>query len=122
MVNNNQEAGKWLKKAEQDIDTAQYNLIGSKFEAAAFFAQQSAEKALKALFILKHKRLWKNHDLVMLGEKVGAPKQILKICDKINPHYIVTRYPIEAEYRTEDVETVVKNSKKILKWAKSQLK
>ncbi|MBI2675183.1 MAG: HEPN domain-containing protein [Candidatus Aenigmarchaeota archaeon] len=42
---------KWLWKAEKDFATAMYNFEGGKLDAAAFYSQQSAEKALKALQI-----------------------------------------------------------------------
>jgi len=37
----------WLEEAEHDIDVAEYNLEGNMLDAAAFFSQQAAEKALK---------------------------------------------------------------------------
>ena len=51
------EIKKWLKKGKSDIITAKYNLDGNKLDAAAFYCHQAAEKALKALYILKYKRL-----------------------------------------------------------------
>lgn len=52
------EVEKWIKKAEKDLVTARVDLNNKEYEAAAFFSHQAAEKALKALYILKFKRLW----------------------------------------------------------------
>jgi len=48
-----EEAEIWWKQALEDLDTAKFNFSGRKFDAAAFFAQQATEKALKALYINK---------------------------------------------------------------------
>jgi len=45
------EAEEWWGKARKDLETADYNLKGNMLDAAAFFAQQAAEKALKSLQI-----------------------------------------------------------------------
>jgi HEPN domain-containing protein len=50
---------KWVVKAERDLSDAEFNLINGRYEVAAFLAHQASEKALKALYILKFKRLWK---------------------------------------------------------------
>ena len=55
------EVREWIKKAERDLSNAEYNLQGKRFEVTAFLAHQAAEKALKALYILRFKRLWKTH-------------------------------------------------------------
>ena len=47
------EAEKWWEKAKKDLVTAEYNLKGDMLDAAAFFAQQAVEKALKSLEIKK---------------------------------------------------------------------
>lgn len=43
----------WFLQTEADLDSAEYNLAGGKYYAAVIFAQQAAEKALKAVYILK---------------------------------------------------------------------
>jgi HEPN domain-containing protein len=46
------EGRRWLLQAEQDLDDARYNLEGDRYHLACF-AQQSAEKALKAFFYVR---------------------------------------------------------------------
>jgi len=60
------EVKNWLEQAEHDIEVAEYNLKGNMLDAAAFYSQQAAEKALKSLYILKLNELWKVHDLVRI--------------------------------------------------------
>lgn len=117
-----EEVNEWLDKAEHDLDTAEVNLNNERFDAAAFFAHQAAEKALKALYILKYKRLWKIHDLVELGRKINLPQGILQACDALNPHYIDTRYPIGSNYDKDIAEEALNNAKMVVKWVKEETK
>lgn len=114
------EAKIWLKKAEEDLITAEVCLKNGRFEAAAFFSQQAAEKALKFIYISKFKRLWKVHDLKVLGEKVGAPNEVLELCDSLNPAYVETRYPISVEYDEEMANDALNNAEKVIKWVKEK--
>ena len=58
----------WLRKSERDMLAAEVNFKQGLFEESAFFSHQAAEKALKALYIKKFKRLWKVHDLRALAQ------------------------------------------------------
>lgn len=84
------ESKRWLEQAQYDLETAQGNLEIRKYYASAFFSQQAAEKALKALAIEKTRELPKTHSLIELGN-------ILKIKDddliELTPEYTLTRYP-----------------------------
>lgn len=105
-----------------DLDTARYNLDGSKYDVAAFFAQQATEKALKALYILKLNDLWKIHDLVRLARKVEAPDNIIELCAKITPGYTTTRYPdIGRTYDGTEVEELLASAKEVLEWVERNL-
>lgn len=65
-----EEIKKWFEQAEKDFNTAKYNISGGNLEAGAFFLQQSAEKALKVLYIKKFRKLLKTHDLILLARKL----------------------------------------------------
>ena len=43
------EAGRWLQAAEDDLRFARFAANGGFFAQACFFAQQAAEKAVKAV-------------------------------------------------------------------------
>jgi len=118
-----QDAKNWFKQAEKDFDTAKFNLDGEKIEAGVFFLQQSAEKALKAVYIKKFNNLLKVHDLVLLARKVNAPKNILEFCKELGPAYQYTRYPdipqIKDLYKITD--KFIEYARDILKWAKKNI-
>ncbi len=117
------ETQKWLWRAEKDFETAKYNFKGSRLDAAAFYSQQSAEKALKALQIERLGRFDKIHDLIKLAESVNAGRIILDFCDKISPAYFVSRYPdIEEEYDRLEVEEILDACREVLEWTKKELR
>jgi len=76
-----------MKKSEKDLNTAKFNINSGEIEASAFFLQQSAEKALKALLIKRTKKLIRTHDLVILSKKLNAPEKIIKHCEKLTTLY-----------------------------------
>jgi len=77
----------WIKKAEEDFDTANFNFGGNKTDAGLFYLQQAAEKALKALCIKKRRELAKTHDLVLLSPSLSAPDSIVNLCTLLTPLY-----------------------------------
>lgn len=113
----------WLNQAEKDFDAAKYNLEGNKTEQGVFFLQQSAEKALKSLYIKKFKDLFKTHDLILLAKKLNAPEKIIDYCKELNPAYQYTRYPDipSMENLNEIEDELVKYAEEILKWVKKNI-
>ncbi|MFQ6089642.1 MAG: HEPN domain-containing protein, partial [Candidatus Methanofastidiosia archaeon] len=101
---------------------AEFNLEGRRFEVASFLSHQAAEKALKALYILKFKRLWKIHDLEKLCLALEVDREVLKISRELNPHYIETRYPVEAEYTKTIAKNALENARRVVVWVKKKLK
>jgi HEPN domain-containing protein len=116
-----EEVSQWIDKAEHDFRTAEINLRENVYDASAFFSQQAAEKALKALYILRNKRLWKIHDLYEISKKLNAPKQISGLCEELTQHYIATRYPNEVKYSREDAEEALEQSREVIAWVKKSL-
>ena len=117
-----EEVEKWIEKAEEDLSDAEFTFKNKRFSLSAFLSHQAAEKALKALYILKFKRLWKIHDLEKLCLTINANRSIIKISKKLNPHYIETRYPTETEYTEEIAKEALENSRKVVEWVKRKLK
>ncbi len=117
------EFNKWIEQAEKDLDTANYNLKGNRNDAGFFFLQQSAEKALKAVYLKKFKKLFKTHDLFILAKRLNAPKEILDYCKKLTPAYQYTRYPdvIQIKELAELEEDFLNYCNEILKWCKKNL-
>ncbi|MBC8521869.1 MAG: HEPN domain-containing protein [Methanomicrobia archaeon] len=116
------EVKNWLEQAEHDVEVAEYNLKGNMLDAAAFYSQQAAEKALKSLYISKFNELWKVHDLVRIAKRIQAPTKIVELCAKITPAYSTTRYPdVGKEYGRGDVEEILRSAKEVLEWVKKNL-
>ena len=116
------EAKKWLEKAERDLSAAEINHRQGLFEVAAFLSHQAAEKALKALYILKFRKLWKIHDFEKLSITLKSGKRIITVCKELNPHYLATRYPIEVEYDEGKAKHALENGRKVVEWVKKKVK
>jgi len=114
---------RWIKKAEEDFETAKYNLKGNKKDAGFFFLQQAAEKALKAVYLKMFKELLKTHDLFLLSKRLNAPEKIIESCKKLTPAYQYTRYPdiIKIEKIEEFEENFLNYCEEIIKWCKKNL-
>lgn len=101
----------WLKQAGYDLRHARNALKDEDFEWACFAAQQSAEKAVKALFLALGGEGW-GHSitrlLMDLRQKVRVPDELFAASKRLDKHYIPTRYPngfdagAPGEYYTED--------------------
>ena len=113
----------WWKKAKQDLDSAEYNFKGKRYDVSAFLCQQSAEKALKALLLKKSGKVRKIRDLVELGKNVGLPADLLDSSKELTLAYIYTRYPDVPEVKNfgKIVRRFLKVSEETLKWVKKQL-
>jgi len=119
----NDEYKDWIEKAERDFSSANYNIEGGLLEEGAFFLQQSSEKALKALYIKRFKRLFRTHDLVVLAKGLKAPKEIVEFSKKLSPAYQYTRYPdiVKKEELESEINNLKNYSEEILKWVKKSL-
>jgi HEPN domain-containing protein len=94
-----EEARDWLNRAERDLRIAAANLSGPEIfpDAAAFFAQQSAEKILKAFLAAHEYPFPKTHDLERLVhwcESMDAEFGRLSTTARIlSPYAARFRYP-----------------------------
>ena len=91
----------WLTKAEEDLQAGDLILNGNmpSYGTVSFHAQQSAEKALKALLIRHQVAFGKTHDLgelLQLAEAEAAGiSQTLADAETLTPYAVQTRYPTE---------------------------
>ena len=119
---NSEKVGKWLARAKLDLQTARYLLDGEYYQDAVFHAQQAVEKALKAVYLKKNNELIKTHELVFLAKKVGAPEEILNLCEALNPFFVQARYPdYEEDVNAEEAEKIIEEATKVVKWAEMNL-
>jgi len=88
------EVSHWWNLAEDDLEKARILFDNEKYDGAIFFCQQTVEKALKALWILKKKtEVPRYHDLLFFFQKLGLPAKFKIACEDLTGGYIATRYP-----------------------------
>lgn len=84
----------WWRQAQAELRTAEVAMQGGQFYAVSWFAQQAAEKALKALYLERRGQLApRTHDLRFLGVQLGAPSAVQVDLDTLAPSFDVARYP-----------------------------
>ncbi len=120
----------WLKSAEDDIFDAKLSLNNKRYFRTAFFAQQAAEKSLKALFfVVKKEEPPKLHTVTELYRELkkggfNLPDDVEEQLYVLNKYYTVSRYPdaanglpsesvdrIEAERALKIAEVVLEHAK-----------
>ena len=123
------ETQSWLAQADEDLLTARVNLEGRRYYACVFFAQQAAEKALKALFIEVQRDLPpKGHNLAELARILKTPEEVREAAIELAPEYLVSRYPdaavgIPAEmYTPRSAKVHLEAGERVLEWVKEQIK
>ena len=123
------ETENWWRQSLKDLETAKKNLKIKEYYAAAFFAHQAVEKALKALFIeKKRKSPGPTHSLIFLGKSVGIPVKFFSILRKLNPDYVLTRYPDAAYglpyelYDEEMAREKIQMAEAVIEWVRKELK
>ena len=86
----------WLEQARRDLKAARDSALAGNYEWACFQAQQSAEKALKALLRF-HNLEPKGHTLITLLQHASSfaspPQGLESIARQLDRHYIQPRYP-----------------------------
>ena len=124
---------RWLRQAEYDLKQAKKLLTDKVFAYSAFFAEQSAQKSLKAFLILKGKRFITTHSVGELAKEAAsfdvkfAP--FVEGARRLDRHYLASRYPdalpepaIPAEsYVASDAEDAVAIAAKIFEGSKSRI-
>ena len=123
----------WLDEAEDDLATATDLLRLGRFSKACYFAQQAAEKALKALLIKRLNRYVHTHSVRELLEMVReggirVSEDLLRVGDILDRYYVPTRYPNAwpsgAPYRhyTEgDAREAIEYANRVMDFVRSNL-
>lgn len=94
----------WFNRAVDELDSASILLAGGKHASTVLHCQQSAELALKALWIHKNRGdVPKTHSLVFLGHETDVLANFGELLRELTPAYIDSRYP---DAGIEDPETV----------------
>ncbi|ARD85395.1 HEPN superfamily protein [Ferroplasma acidiphilum] len=90
----------WLKQAKRDLEEAEGSLNNEKYEWACFASQQSAEKAVIALYHSINKEIWSHSVSRMLLQltEFDIDKSLADKAMELDRVYIGSRYP---DYYTE---------------------
>jgi len=86
----------WIDEAEGDLDHARSDMAGGYHNWACFSAQQSAEKAVKAVFQKMGAEAWGHSvaDLLQeLSSKAEISEELVNRALELDKAYIPTRYP-----------------------------
>ncbi|MFQ5658455.1 MAG: HEPN domain-containing protein [Candidatus Methylomirabilales bacterium] len=86
----------WWMQSQRDLRHAEHALSDGDLEWAAFAAQQAAEKAVKAVILAHGGEPW-GHLITglveALPEDLSAPLAVVEAANRLDKHYIPTRYP-----------------------------
>lgn len=88
---------KWLKQALHDLEMAEKNIAIGGYDVTAFLAHQSVEKLLKAIFIIRGRRVPKTHHIDDLARDLKLQKEIIDSVLELTVDYTFSRYPDVAE-------------------------
>lgn len=90
-------AERWLAAARDDLESARYLAAGGRFAPACFFAQQAAEKAVKAVHYRQGARSVIGHNVRALVERLSPRSStldaLLDAARELDLFYVPTRYP-----------------------------
>ena len=89
-------SGDWLDQTEGDLEHAKNDLKSGFYDWACFSAQQSAERAVKAVFQKMGAEAWSHsvYDLLTsLREKLDVDERLMEYALELDKAYIPTRYP-----------------------------
>ena len=124
-----EEARDNIIQANADAKTARDNKKNKNYYASVFFSQQTAEKSLKALYLVKKSNYpEKTHNLIKLSLELNAPKEVVEASETLTPAAVLTRYsdvlgmPPVKYYTKEMAENSIKIAGVIVTWVKLQLK
>jgi len=121
-------ACEWLEQAEYDLKMATVLFKNKSYIYTIFMSHLAVEKALKGLYA---KRLKQNppktHDLVYLVRQIEleVEPQQQEFLQMLGTLSVPTRYPetlkkLLAEYKKEETQEVLLQTKGLVKWLKIQ--
>jgi HEPN domain-containing protein len=88
----------WTKQAAHDLEMAKSNRQNGFHDGCALMCQQSAEKYLKALYIMRHQETPpKIHQCDKLAKMLAAPNAVIDAGRDLEADYTESRYPDAAE-------------------------
>ena len=86
-------AGDWLAQAGNDFEWATSSFREGHFAQTCFVCQQVAEKALKALALLRGYEAVRGHSVTEIAKALDINDEILNAGRRLDQYYITARYP-----------------------------
>jgi hypothetical protein len=124
-----QEIIQLFKEARNDLVNAQKFIRIAVYNASAFYCQQSVEKGLKALYMLKRRRSYpRTHVLPELAAPFVPPPKVADALKDLTMDYATARYPDAANgvpseiYTRSMAQRKLKEAKMVWQWIDRQLK
>ncbi|MBI4582671.1 MAG: HEPN domain-containing protein [Planctomycetes bacterium] len=124
-------AGDWLEQAKLDLKHARYSRDGQDFNWACFAAQQSAEKAVKAVYLSRNLEGWGHVVralLESLRELMEVPQELVDCGRRLDHFYIPTRYPNGFDqgkpadfFSKEEADKAISDAEKIIEFCDRQV-
>lgn len=89
-----EEVRRWVEQGRAELAMARSLVESGGYSGAAFHCHQAAEMLMKGLWIhRKRSAAPRFHDLVQLGVELQAPEAVRAALRRLNPEYVVSRYP-----------------------------
>lgn len=118
----------WLRFVKMDQNTACHlfeSMHPQPLEIICFHCQQAAEKAIKALFILKEIEVIKIHDLAILLHKIesffSVPVAVKNAGDDLTPFAATFRYPQSPDIDEALTRKALADMETVITWCKEQI-
>jgi HEPN domain-containing protein len=125
------EANRLRKEAENNWAQARADLATAItlrdvgiYYACVFFAQQAAEKALRAASLENLNRNPKGHNLINMANSLNAPIEIMNASAELNADFLNSRSPESADgvpfqqYQQDDAILHLQAAEKIIEWVR----
>lgn len=126
--NDIQLAREWLKKAGDDLLSAQVILNeGGYLGTTCFLSQQIVEKCLKGFLVAHGAKPDKIHDLIkLLNDCLRFDRSLMDIqdeCVMLNDYYIEARYPLDVpvDYKKPETRSALKAAEVIIQRISNKL-
>ena len=133
MKNALRNAERWIRQAGYDLQQAERMLEQGVFSYAAFFAEQAAQKSLKAFLLSRGRRFVPVHSVAELAREAasleGRFAPLIDPARRLDRHYLTSRYPdalpepaIPAEaYTRQDAEEAAATARSIVEIARAEI-
>ncbi|MCS7264113.1 MAG: HEPN domain-containing protein [Armatimonadetes bacterium] len=124
-----EQAKQWLAQGDEDLRKALILYDNDAFDGAVTFAQQAAEKYLKALYLVRFQMTPpRTHDLEQLAISLRAPSEIVAIGKPLTEDFPKSRYldatggvPPYLYFDATIAKERIEQAKQIRDWVKQQL-